>query len=199
MLATLSFAFWMSFSEIASSVIVDAKTWPLLWLGFVALIFLNPLPIMCRSTRMWLLKHTGKLLISGMHKVHVGDVMSENFTILIILYNLQTSLPNSGWGLYLASWPSHTLLISESSDQFCSLIFTLSNMYFVVCAYASGDFDNSLQTCLPSNQNWAAFFILAALPLFIRVIQSVKRYSEAKLTSHLINVSFIFLPLLHWR
>jgi hypothetical protein len=46
--------------------------------------------------------------------------------------------------------------------------------------------------CMSSSRNWPIQFALAALPLLVRLVQSVKRYSDSKLYTHLINVS---LPL----
>lgn len=75
----------------------------------------------------------------------------------------------------------------DCRDQFCSLIFTLSNLYFVGCAYEQR-WDNVWQTCSTS-RNWGAPFALAALPLLVRTVQSIKRYVDSRLITHLINVS----------
>jgi len=71
-------------------------------------------------------------------------------------------------------------------DQFCSLIFTLSNLFFVACAYSKG-LDVTWQRCTSPNPNWAVPFVLAIIPLLARAIQSVKRYVDSKLATHLIN------------
>ncbi|KAJ4473078.1 EXS-domain-containing protein [Lentinula aciculospora] len=70
-------------------------------------------------------------------------------------------------------------------DQFCSLVFTLSDLYLFACTYAVG-FDNWRQ-CGSTAKTWPAAFILASLPFLIRVIQSIKRYVDSKLNTHLIN------------
>ncbi|CAL1699593.1 unnamed protein product [Somion occarium] len=71
-------------------------------------------------------------------------------------------------------------------DQFCSLVFTLSNLYFVACAY-SGGLDVDWQRCTSKNQHWGVPFVLAALPLLVRTVQSIKRWFDSRLITHLIN------------
>ncbi|TFK72108.1 EXS-domain-containing protein, partial [Pluteus cervinus] len=71
-------------------------------------------------------------------------------------------------------------------DQFCSLIFPLSNSYLLICAYTNG-FDENWHKCGSSTRYWPLAFVLAALPLFIRLVQSIKRYYDSKLVTHLIN------------
>ena len=71
-------------------------------------------------------------------------------------------------------------------DQFCSLVFTLSNLYFVACVYR-GDFIEGSQRCKPSRA-WPIMFFLSALPSIVRLVQSLKRYADSRLITHLINV-----------
>ncbi|THH32928.1 hypothetical protein EUX98_g1237 [Antrodiella citrinella] len=71
-------------------------------------------------------------------------------------------------------------------DQFCSLIFTLSNLYFIPCAYAGG-LDKDWQRCTSKTPNWGVPFVLASLPLLARAVQSVKRYYDSRLPTHLVN------------
>ncbi|KAF8068754.1 EXS-domain-containing protein [Lyophyllum atratum] len=72
-------------------------------------------------------------------------------------------------------------------DQFCSLVFTLSNFYLFGCVYARG-FDSDWTKCgVSRSPQWAVSFVLASLPLFIRVVQSLKRYYDSGLVTHLIN------------
>ncbi|KAI0754333.1 EXS-domain-containing protein [Daedaleopsis nitida] len=72
-------------------------------------------------------------------------------------------------------------------DQFCSLVFTLSNLYFVGCLYAEG-FDPDWRKCTPNpGPRWGIAFLLGSLPLLVRLVQSVKRYADSGLITHLIN------------
>lgn len=104
---------------------------------------------------------------------------------------------------------TRNLLISFISDQFCSLVFSLSNIYFIGCVYTgghSGDigtesvhghskhfrFGEKWRRCTTPGKGssvWALPFILAMLPLLVRFVQSVKRYADSKLLTHIINVS----------
>ncbi|KAI5121712.1 hypothetical protein M0805_002105 [Coniferiporia weirii] len=70
-------------------------------------------------------------------------------------------------------------------DQFCSLLFTLSNLYFFVCSYDK-NWDAVWATCSQS-LHWGVPVTLGILPLIIRAIQSVKRYVDSRLYTHLIN------------
>ncbi|KAI0760360.1 EXS-domain-containing protein [Fomes fomentarius] len=72
-------------------------------------------------------------------------------------------------------------------DQFCSLIFTLSNLYFVGCVYATGIDSNWRRCTTNAGPRWGVAFLLASLPLLARLVQSIKRYVDSGLTTHLIN------------
>ncbi|KAF4583455.1 hypothetical protein EYR38_002206 [Pleurotus pulmonarius] len=89
-------------------------------------------------------------------------------------------------------------------DQFCSLFFTLSNLYLFACVYARG-FDDQWRRCGTSSPHWPAAFALGILPFVVRVVQSLRRYADSKLPTHLVNggkyasgiVSYFFYFL--WR
>ncbi|KAJ7485254.1 EXS family-domain-containing protein [Mycena latifolia] len=71
-------------------------------------------------------------------------------------------------------------------DQFCSLVFTLSNLYLVVCLYVEG-FNSNWRECGSRSRFWPLSFALAILPFLVRLIQSVKRYVDSGLDTHMIN------------
>ena len=50
---------------------VEPWTWPVIWLVFVTLFMINPLPIMSRESRWWTLRKMGRILTSGFHRVDV--------------------------------------------------------------------------------------------------------------------------------
>ncbi|KAJ3837763.1 EXS-domain-containing protein [Lentinula raphanica] len=81
-------------------------------------------------------------------------------------------------------------------DQFCSLVFTLSNLYLFACSYTVG-FEN-WHKCGSTANTWPAAFILAMLPFLIRLIQSIKRYVDSKLTTHLINGGKYFCGIIYY-
>lgn len=64
------YAFWLSFSPVGR-VSFEPTWWPLIWLGFVAVVMGNPLPVLYRESRWWLLKNVAKLFVSGMQRVEV--------------------------------------------------------------------------------------------------------------------------------
>ncbi|KAI0087371.1 EXS family-domain-containing protein, partial [Irpex rosettiformis] len=70
-------------------------------------------------------------------------------------------------------------------DQYCSLVYPLSNIYLVACAY-SGGLDSTWSKCL-SPKPWGVPFVLASLPLFARFVQSIRRWVDSRLITHLIN------------
>ncbi|TCD67423.1 hypothetical protein EIP91_012395 [Steccherinum ochraceum] len=74
----------------------------------------------------------------------------------------------------------------EFADFWMGLIFTLSNLYFIPCAYAGG-LDTNWQDCSSKNPRWGIPFLLAILPLLARAVQSVRRYWDSRLPTHLIN------------
>ncbi|KAF5381280.1 hypothetical protein D9615_008351 [Tricholomella constricta] len=148
LLAALSYAFWLSFLRIGAPHI-SPTIWPLVWLGFCALVMVDPLPLFYKSSRYWLLRNVGKLLMSGSRRVEFTDF-----------------------------W---------MGDQFCSLVFTLSNMYLFACVYARG-FDDDWTKCgVTGSPRWPVAFVLASLPFLIRLVQSVKRYCDSGLATHMIN------------
>ncbi|KAF7360315.1 Signal transduction protein [Mycena venus] len=71
-------------------------------------------------------------------------------------------------------------------DQFCSLVFTLSNLSLVVCLYIDG-FNSNWQNCGSGSRFWPLSFTLTILPFLVRLIQSIKRYVDSGLDTHLIN------------
>jgi len=79
-------------------------------------------------------------------------------------------------------------------DQLCSLSFSLTNLYFIGCIYTSGfgglDWDRRCNTKSPE---WGVHFLLAGLPFFCRLLQSLRRWYDSRLGAHLINVSDPYL------
>lgn len=69
-LAALMYCFYFSFDRVGEHSI-HPTTWPLLWMLLVAVVMVNPLPILARSGRYWLLRNFGRLLTSGTRRVEV--------------------------------------------------------------------------------------------------------------------------------
>lgn len=148
LLAGLAYCFWLSFSRTGDSM-VSPTTWPLIWLGAMAVLVFNPFPIVFHNTRFWLIRVVGKLFLSGTRRVEFTD-----FWI---------------------------------GDQFCSLVFTLQNFFFIGCIYVDGFSPNWRHQCGLASKYWPAPFVLAILPFVLRLVQSVKRWYDSGLVTHLIN------------
>ncbi|KAJ6588943.1 EXS family-domain-containing protein [Mycena capillaripes] len=71
-------------------------------------------------------------------------------------------------------------------DQFCSLVFTFSNLTLIGCVYSRG-LNSEWRKCGSPSRLWPLAFVLAVLPFLVRLVQSIKRYVDSKLTTHLIN------------
>ncbi|RDB30619.1 SPX and EXS domain-containing protein 3 [Hypsizygus marmoreus] len=148
LLAGFCYAFWLSFLRIGAPSI-SPTIWPLVWLGFAFIIMTDPIPVLYKPSRYWLIRNVGRLFFSGLRRVEFTDF-----------------------------W---------MGDQFCSLIFSLSNLYAFACVYAT-NFDISWQDkCGVTSPRWPVAFVLASLPLLFRLLQSVKRWRDSGLITHLIN------------
>ena len=76
-------------------------------------------------------------------------------------------------------------------DQFCSLAFSLAHLYTIGCAFEK-KWDGVFDKCA-SSRHWATF-ALVSLPYFSRLVQSVRRYYDSRLPTHLVNVRlFLFI------
>lgn len=72
-------------------------------------------------------------------------------------------------------------------DQFCSLVFTLQGLFTLGCIYAN-DFSPDWQhQCGLGSPHWPAALVLAISPFVLRLVQSIKRYADSGLITHLIN------------
>ncbi|KIM22136.1 hypothetical protein M408DRAFT_18233 [Serendipita vermifera MAFF 305830] len=69
-------------------------------------------------------------------------------------------------------------------DQYCSMVYTLTNIYFMGCLYKS-NFTMPWGKCeLPL---WEFPWLLASIPSFIRLVQCVRRYADSGQHLHLVN------------
>ena len=76
-------------------------------------------------------------------------------------------------------------------DQLCSLTFSLSGIYFVGCSYVVGFHSDQFKRC-SNPAPWGVPFLLGALPLVARFFQSIRRWWDSSLITHLINASLFF-------
>ena len=73
-------------------------------------------------------------------------------------------------------------------DQICSLNFSLTGLFFVACFYSNGHDPSVDQICGSQGPQWAVHIVLAILPFLCRFIQSLRRWYDSGLTTHLVNV-----------
>lgn len=164
------------------------------------MVMLDPFNVFFKSSRFWLVKSVMKLMVPGTRRVEVSfgffflgsRRVSEClfFSVYRFLDGVSRSKDKKNNPPIQPDRPP-----PFSSDQFCSLIFTMGNLYIFACSYANG-FDNWRTKCGSTTKAWPAAFSLAMLPLLIRVIQSGKRYVDSRLGTHLINVGFFFFSTL---
>ncbi|KAB5594688.1 Xenotropic and polytropic retrovirus receptor-like protein [Ceratobasidium theobromae] len=70
-------------------------------------------------------------------------------------------------------------------DQLCSLVYTLSHLYFLVCAYVDGWYQ--IEERCQIAQHWAIPIVLTLIPYTIRLVQCIRRWIDSKNRIHLIN------------
>lgn len=71
-LATLCWAFWLSFTRTGEPTI-QPWTWPMIWLLFVVVLIINPLPVMSRESRWWFLRKVARVPLGGFDRVEFTD------------------------------------------------------------------------------------------------------------------------------
>jgi len=83
-------------------------------------------------------------------------------------------------------------------DQFCSLTFSLSNLYLLGCVYVTGFDANWEKRCGVTASQWPVALFLASLPLLVRLVQCVRRYADSgllggKYGTGIVNNIFFYL------
>ncbi|KAJ7892875.1 SPX domain-containing protein [Mycena olivaceomarginata] len=77
---------WLSFSRIGAPSI-SPTVWPVVWLGFAAVVMFDPFPILFKPSRYWLIRNVAKLLTSGTRRVEVALVFTlSNLNLVVCLY-----------------------------------------------------------------------------------------------------------------
>jgi hypothetical protein len=102
---TLSYCFFFSFYRVATHSVAPT-TWPAAWLVFVAVFFLNPLPVLRRRSRWWLIKVLWRVCTPGYSRVEVSaTILSLSLTIPPVHCFLRRGSPQLACVLY----PEHLL------------------------------------------------------------------------------------------
>ncbi|KAM7279760.1 hypothetical protein ACFE04_006894 [Oxalis oulophora] len=73
------------------------------------------------------------------------------------------------------------------ADQFTSQVQALRNLEFYVCYYGWGDFKKRSNSCRESDVFKTFTYIVAIVPYWIRLLQSIRRLFEEKDIMHLFN------------
>lgn len=153
-----------------------------MWLGFATILIFNPIPIWYRSSRIWFLRIFGRVISSGVHTVEVCYLYYE--------YTSPHCPPVLGFLARVSTFRrviAFKLSIPSISDQLCSFTFTMSNIPVFACVYSVG-FNDEWDKCGSTSPLWPVQCVAACLPLLARLIQSLRRYFESGLQSHLVNV-----------
>ncbi|WWD19646.1 hypothetical protein CI109_104108 [Kwoniella shandongensis] len=115
---TLSYCFYFSFARIGSEN-VDPTTWPAVWLVFVAVFFLNPLPVLRRQSRYWLLRVLFRVCTPGYSRVEfIAFFLADELNSLI--YSLQNIYFFSC--AYGKHWPANVFDVCRSGKNWPSAL-----------------------------------------------------------------------------
>ncbi|WVF72993.1 hypothetical protein IAT40_007811 [Kwoniella sp. CBS 6097] len=107
---TLSYCFYFTFARIGADTIAPT-TWPAAWLVFVAVFFLNPLPVLRRGTRYWLLKVLFRVCTPGYSRVEfIAFFLADELNSLI--YSIQNIYFLSCG--YAHKWPADVFGVCKS-------------------------------------------------------------------------------------
>ncbi|WWC91724.1 uncharacterized protein L201_006671 [Kwoniella dendrophila CBS 6074] len=108
---TLSYCFYFTFAQVGSSNVAPT-TWPLAWLVFTVVFFLNPLPVLRRGTRYWLLKVLFRVCTPGYSRVEfIAFFLADELNSLV--YSVQNIYFLSCG--YAKHWPSDVLQVCHSA------------------------------------------------------------------------------------
>nr|XP_019044152.1 hypothetical protein I302_07433 [Kwoniella bestiolae CBS 10118]OCF23082.1 hypothetical protein I302_07433 [Kwoniella bestiolae CBS 10118] len=110
---TLSYCFYFTFAQIGSSSVAPT-TWPLAWLVFTVVFFLNPLPVLRRGTRYWLLKVLFRVVTPGYSRVEfIAFFLADELNSLV--YSVQNIYFISCG--YSKHWPADVFTVCHSGKS----------------------------------------------------------------------------------
>lgn len=191
----LAHCFMLSFLQVGPPLV-----WPLVWLALVIVVVFNPIPnILWGHSRWWLIKSVARLGVSGLWDVGFTDFwLGDQFC------SLSYSLSNFYFvGCFYSQYfpyvsPNHNELSNSQpllrenipmavvprffSSQTSSLVPRDKVLWSA--------YDPAVQTAWTTcgtELNWGSYFILAMIPFVVRLVQSLRRYKDSKLPTHLIN------------
>ncbi|WWC72020.1 uncharacterized protein I206_105979 [Kwoniella pini CBS 10737] len=108
---TLSYCFYFTFAQIGSANVAPT-TWPAAWLVLVVVFFLNPLPVLRRGTRYWLLKVLFRVCTPGYSRVEfIAFFLADELNSLV--YSMQNIYFISCG--YSKKWPGDVFTVCHSA------------------------------------------------------------------------------------
>ncbi|TRM56258.1 EXS family-domain-containing protein, partial [Schizophyllum amplum] len=129
---------------------------------------------------------------------------THHFSTLRTGIGIGVSLPPLALGIYFGAF-KHAFADFWLGDQISSLVFSLSHIYVVPCIYVINFDEEWRERCMAESAEWPALFAIGTIPFFIRVIQSIKRYYDSGLTTHILNAGkyslgiVMYLLYFRWR
>lgn len=193
LLCALAHCFMLSFIDVGPPLV-----WPLVWLALVIIVIFNPIPnFLWGRSRWWLVKSVARLGISGLWSVEFTDFwLGDQFCSLV--YSLSNFyFVGCFYSHYFPNVPSYAIAESISSpDKNSSMAgfprtrFSSQTSSLVQRDTFSSAYNPAIQeawTTCGTELNWGPYFVLAALPFLVRFVQSLRRYRDSKLPTHLIN------------
>lgn len=132
---TLSYCFFFSFYRVSTHNVAPT-TWPAAWLVLVVVFFLNPLPILRRRSRYWLLKVLFRVCTPGYSRVEVSQSQTSDKLTLSSLpsLSLMSSTRSSSRSRTSSSSPVCTATTGQTTRTACVPVGARGRMrYSRVC------------------------------------------------------------------
>ncbi|KAG2109842.1 EXS family protein/ERD1/XPR1/SYG1 family protein [Suillus discolor] len=173
-----AYCFMLSFIQVGPPLI-----WPLVWL---ALVLTN---ILWSHSRWWLIKSVARLGVSGLWGVEFTDFWLGLGNLYFVgCFYTQYPYVSSHADVSSTSESSpynNTMTVLPRSFS-SSQTFSLMPRGAVLHSAYDPTLQNAWSTC-GAETNWGSYFALAMLPFLVRFVQSIRRYKDSKLPTHLIN------------
>lgn len=195
LLCGLAHCFMFSFLQVGPPLI-----WPLVWLALVIIVLFNPVPnILWGRSRWWFIKSVARLGVSGLWGVEFTDFwLGDQFCSLA--YSLANFyFVGCFYSRYFPYIPSHhnvlptfqpsireTISMAVVPRFFSSQTSSLMPRDTSIWSAHDPAVQDAWTTC-GTALNWGSYFVLAMIPFAVRLLQSLRRYKDSKLPTHLIN------------
>ncbi|KAH0835834.1 EXS family-domain-containing protein [Lanmaoa asiatica] len=196
LLCTLAHAFWFSLAQIGPPML-----WPVIWLAVVLVVMFNPIrSFMWGRARWWTIKNIAKLGASGVWRVEFTDFwLGDQFCSLI--YSLShLYFVGCFYTHFVVKSPTSSVLASAYTESplYASFTANVTSPHRTESSVVKRAFKNLLSSAYdPRTQdawstcgaarNWGWYYFFGVLPFAVRFVQSLRRYRDSTLPTHLIN------------